>query len=44
MLAGLPTLAGLQLILGFFAFDFMSVPNVPLQMIMGGAVSKPNPD
>jgi glycosyltransferase involved in cell wall biosynthesis len=34
MLAGLPTLAGLQLILGFFAFDFMAVPRIPLQTLM----------
>jgi hypothetical protein len=35
MLAGLPTLAGLQLILGFFSFDVMAVPKVPLQVILG---------
>jgi dolichol-phosphate mannosyltransferase len=35
MLAALPTLAGLQLILGFFAFDLMAIPKVPLQTILG---------
>ena len=35
MLAALPTLAGLQLLLGFLAFDFMAVPRVPLQTILG---------
>jgi dolichol-phosphate mannosyltransferase len=31
MLAGLPILVGVQMVLGFFAFDFMTVPSVPLQ-------------
>ena len=35
MLAGLPVLVGIQLILGFFAFDFLTVPKVPLQVILG---------
>jgi hypothetical protein len=26
----------LQLILGFFAFDFMAVPRVPLQVVLAG--------
>jgi len=39
MLAGLPILAGLQMVLGFFAFDFMAVPKVPLQIILGSGRS-----
>ena len=35
MLAGLPILVGVQMILGFFAFDFMAVPRTPLQIILG---------
>jgi dolichol-phosphate mannosyltransferase len=35
MLAGLPILVGVQMILGFFAFDFMAVPRTPLQMVLG---------
>lgn len=35
MLAGLPTLVGVQMILGFFAFDFITVPRTPLQVILG---------
>lgn len=34
MLAGLPILLGVQLILGFLAFDFMAVPRLPLQAIL----------
>lgn len=35
MLAGLPVLVGVQMILGFFSFDFQAVPRVPLQVILG---------
>jgi glycosyltransferase involved in cell wall biosynthesis len=35
MLAGLPILVGVQMILGFFGFDFMAVPRTPLQVILG---------
>ena len=35
MLAGLPILVGVQMILGFFAFDFMAVPKTPLQIVLG---------
>jgi hypothetical protein len=35
MLAGLPVLVGVQMILGFLAFDFMAVPKTPLQIILG---------
>jgi dolichol-phosphate mannosyltransferase len=35
MLAGLPILVGVQMVLGFFAFDFMAVPKVPLQIVPG---------
>jgi len=35
MLAGLPILVGVQMILGFFAFDFMAVPKMPIQLILG---------
>ena len=35
MLAGLPILVGVQMILGFFAFDFMAVPKTPLQVVLG---------
>jgi hypothetical protein len=35
MLAGLPILVGTQMILGFFAFDFVAVPSTPLQIILG---------
>ena len=34
MLAGLPILVGVQMILGFFAFDFMAVPRTPLQIVL----------
>ncbi len=34
MLAALPILLGVQLILGFLAFDFMAVPRLPLQRIL----------
>jgi dolichol-phosphate mannosyltransferase len=34
MLAGLPVLVGVQMILGFFAFDVMAVPKTPLQVIL----------
>lgn len=37
MLTGLPILVGVQMILGFFSFDFQAVPRVPLQVILGGA-------
>ena len=37
MLTGLPILVGVQMILGFFSFDFQAVPRVPLQIILGGA-------
>lgn len=35
MLAGLPILVGVQMVLGFFAFDFMAVPKTPLQALTG---------
>jgi dolichol-phosphate mannosyltransferase len=35
MFAGLPILVGVQMILGFFAFDFMAMPKIPLQMVLG---------
>jgi glycosyltransferase involved in cell wall biosynthesis len=35
MLAGLSTLVGVQMILGFFAFDLTASPRVPLQVILG---------
>jgi glycosyltransferase involved in cell wall biosynthesis len=35
MLAGLPILLSVQMILGFFAFDFMAVPRTPLQVLLG---------
>jgi len=35
MLTGLPILVGVQMILGFFSFDFQAVPRVPLQVILG---------
>jgi glycosyltransferase involved in cell wall biosynthesis len=35
MLAGLPILVGVQMTLGFFAFDFMAVPKTPLQIVLG---------
>jgi glycosyltransferase involved in cell wall biosynthesis len=35
MLAALPVLAGLQLILGFFAYDISAVPKVPVQSLLG---------
>jgi dolichol-phosphate mannosyltransferase len=48
MLAGLPILVGVQMILGFFAFDLMAVPKVPLQIILGSGGSNfaatPPPD
>jgi len=34
MLAGLPILVGVQMILGFLAFDIAAVPKVPLQMLL----------
>ncbi len=37
MLTGLPILVGVQMILGFFSFDFQAVPRVPLQVILGGS-------
>jgi glycosyltransferase involved in cell wall biosynthesis len=37
MLSGLPILVGVQMILGFFSFDFQAVPRVPLQVILGRA-------
>ncbi|MFZ1962203.1 MAG: glycosyltransferase family 2 protein [Roseiarcus sp.] len=37
MLAGLPILVGVQMILGFLAFDIAAVPKVPLQMLLGAA-------
>jgi glycosyltransferase involved in cell wall biosynthesis len=36
MLAGLPIIVGLQMILGFFAFDLAAVPKTPLQIVLGG--------
>ena len=41
MLAGLPILVGVQLILGFFAFDIMAVPRIPLQVILGAGRRNP---
>jgi dolichol-phosphate mannosyltransferase len=38
MLAGLPILVGVQMVLGFFAFDFMAVPKVPLQILLGATL------
>lgn len=38
MLAGLPILVGVQFVLGFFAYDFMAIPKVPLQVLMGKAL------
>lgn len=35
MLAGLPILLGAQSVLGFFAYDLMAVPKVPLQTVIG---------
>jgi dolichol-phosphate mannosyltransferase len=43
MLAGLPILAGLQRVLGFFAFDFMAVPKTPLQVILGKSTRTTKP-
>jgi glycosyltransferase involved in cell wall biosynthesis len=40
MLAGLPILVGVQMILGFFSFDFMAVPRTPLQVILGIATER----
>lgn len=37
MLTGLPILVGVQMILGFFLFDFQAIPRVPLQVILGGS-------
>ena len=34
MLAGLPILVSVQMVLGFFSFDFVAVPRVPLQTIL----------
>jgi dolichol-phosphate mannosyltransferase len=39
MLAGLPILVGMQMVLGFFAFDFMAVPKTPLQVTLGTSTS-----
>jgi dolichol-phosphate mannosyltransferase len=38
MLAALPVLAGLQLILGFFAFDYAAIPRIPLLRILESSV------
>ena len=35
MLAGLPILVGVQMVLGFLAFDVATIPKVPLQCILG---------
>jgi dolichol-phosphate mannosyltransferase len=35
MLAGLPILVGVQMVLGFFAFDIAAVPKTPIQVILG---------
>ena len=40
MLAGLPILVGVQMVLGFFSFDFMAVPRAPLQVILGIAAAR----
>ena len=42
MLTGLPLLVGVQMILGFFSFDFMAIPRVPLQSILGRARRGPH--
>jgi dolichol-phosphate mannosyltransferase len=42
MLAGLPILVGVQMILGFFAFDFMAVPKTPLQIVLGSVAWNTN--
>jgi glycosyltransferase involved in cell wall biosynthesis len=39
MLAGLPILVGVQMILGFLAFDIMAVPKTPIQVILGESVA-----
>ena len=44
MLAGLPILVGVQMILGFFAFDFMAVPKTPLQVILGDSAASKDDD
>jgi glycosyltransferase involved in cell wall biosynthesis len=41
MLSGLPILIGVQMILGFFAFDFMAVPRIPLQATLAETIAKP---
>jgi hypothetical protein len=43
MLAGLPILVGVQMILGFFAFDFMAIPKVPLQTVLGARLADSSP-
>jgi len=35
MLSGLPVLAGLQFLIGFFSFDLMSIPRIPLIRLFG---------
>jgi hypothetical protein len=35
MLSGLPVLAGIQLLIGFFSFDLTGVPRVPLTRLLG---------
>ena len=39
MLAALPVLAGLQLLLGFFAFDYAAIPRIPLIRILESPLS-----
>jgi glycosyltransferase involved in cell wall biosynthesis len=35
MLSGLPVLAGIQFLIGFFSFDLMSIPRIPLTRLLG---------
>ena len=35
MLSGLPVLAGIQFLIGFFSFDLISVPRIPLIRLLG---------
>ena len=35
MLSGLPVLAGIQFLIGFFSFDLASVPRIPLIRLLG---------
>ena len=35
MLSGLPVLAGIQFLIGFFSFDLTSVPRIPLIRLLG---------